>query len=126
MDGDRHGDVCDNGPNTANIDQVDSDGDGLGDACEPTPRPCIFGMPAFPMGLAGLFITKFILRRRRHRPRRCDGNMPGAPDELLDDGCTMGELTACVVPQANEWRRQGRLSSKDVGRRKIRSGRGDN
>ena len=51
-------------------------------------------------------------------------------NELLDDGCTMndvlaecslaahsqGELTACVARQANEWRRQGLLSGKDVGR----------
>ncbi|MCH7995585.1 MAG: hypothetical protein IIB57_14235 [Planctomycetes bacterium] len=27
-----------------------------------------------------------------------------------------GELTACVARQANEWRRQGLLSGKDVGR----------
>ncbi|MCH9002368.1 MAG: hypothetical protein IIC02_07320, partial [Planctomycetes bacterium] len=54
----------------------------------------------------------------------------GVPNELLDDGCTMndvltecslgahshGELTACVARQANEWRRQGLLSGKDVGR----------
>ncbi len=54
----------------------------------------------------------------------------GVPNELLDDGCTMndvlsecsvgahshGELTACVARHANEWRRQGLLSGKDVGR----------
>ena len=54
----------------------------------------------------------------------------GAANQLLDDGCTMndvltecsvgahshGELTACAARQANEWRRQGLLSGKDVGR----------
>ncbi|MCH9035304.1 MAG: hypothetical protein IID42_12520, partial [Planctomycetes bacterium] len=54
----------------------------------------------------------------------------GVPNVLLDDGCTMndvltecsvgahshGELTACVARHANEWRRQGLLSGKDVGR----------
>ena len=54
----------------------------------------------------------------------------GVPNQLLDDGCTMtdvltecsvgahshGELTACVARHANEWRRQGLLSGKDVGR----------
>ncbi|MCH8148091.1 MAG: hypothetical protein IH987_08895 [Planctomycetes bacterium] len=54
----------------------------------------------------------------------------GVINELLDDGCTMsdvltecstgardeGKLTACVARHANEWRRQGLLSDKDVGR----------
>ena len=54
----------------------------------------------------------------------------GVPNQLLDDGCTMndvlsecsvgarshGKLTACVARHANEWRRQGFLSGKDVGR----------
>lgn len=52
--------------------------------------------------------------------------MPGVPDELLDDGCTMGELTACVVRQANAWRRQGLRFSKDVGRSRIHSRGADN
>jgi hypothetical protein len=29
------GDVCDNCPNDANADQADSDGNGIGDVCEP-------------------------------------------------------------------------------------------
>ena len=54
----------------------------------------------------------------------------GVPNGLLDDGCTMndvlgecsdgarshGKSTACVVRHANEWRRQGLLSGKNVGR----------
>ena len=54
----------------------------------------------------------------------------GVTNELLDDGCTMndvlsecslgahshGESIACVARQANDWRRQGLLSGKDVGR----------
>ncbi len=36
-DGDGVGDVCDNCPTVYNTDQTDSDGDGLGDACDPTP-----------------------------------------------------------------------------------------
>ena len=54
----------------------------------------------------------------------------GVPNQLPDDGCTMmdvltecsvgahshGELTACVARHANEWRRQGLLSGKNVGR----------
>ena len=33
-DGDGVGDACDNCVNTPNADQQDSDGDGIGDACE--------------------------------------------------------------------------------------------
>ncbi|MCH7994382.1 MAG: hypothetical protein IIB57_08055 [Planctomycetes bacterium] len=54
----------------------------------------------------------------------------GVTNELLDDGCTMndvlsecsagarghGKSTACVARHANQWRRQGLLSGKDVGR----------
>jgi hypothetical protein len=37
MDGDGHGDSCDNCPSVANASQEDSDGDGMGDACDDTP-----------------------------------------------------------------------------------------
>jgi len=57
----------------------------------------------------------------------CDTSIANA---ILDDGCTMndvltacavsahshGEFISCVVRHANEWRRQGLLSGKDVGR----------
>ncbi len=32
-DNDQHGDVCDNCPYTSNIEQEDSNNDGIGDAC---------------------------------------------------------------------------------------------
>ena len=85
---------------------VDSDGDGFVDDCD----DCLDSD-----------LTELIIL----------GDCPtGVPNELLDDGCTMkdvltecsvgahshGQLTACVVRQANEWRRQGLLSGKDVGR----------
>lgn len=33
-DGDGHYDLCDNCPNVPNVDQMDTDGDGIGDACD--------------------------------------------------------------------------------------------
>jgi hypothetical protein len=38
-DGDTHGDACDNCPDDDNEDQADSDGDGVGNVCEPAPPP---------------------------------------------------------------------------------------
>jgi hypothetical protein len=65
-------DDTDNCPNTYNPDQVDADGDGIGDACEPgadptpTPDPSAIPEPAtlvlFGIGLLGLLAA---LRKRR-------------------------------------------------------------
>jgi len=86
--------------------EVDSDGDGLVDDCD----ACIDS------DLAKLIVVE-----------ECP---TGVANGLLDNGCTMndvltecsagahshGKLTACVARHANEWRRQGLLSGKDVGR----------
>ncbi len=86
--------------------EADCDGDGIIDDCD----ACL-----------GSDLTKLIVV----------GECPtGVPNQLLEDGCTMsdvlsecsvgarshGKSTACVARHANEWRRQGLLSGKDVGR----------
>ena len=92
-------------PDECDVD-VDFDGDGFLDECD----ACLDS------DLAELILVE-----------EC---ATGVPNELLDDGCTMndvlnectvgahshGKLTACVARHTNEWRRQGLLSGKDVGR----------
>jgi len=86
--------------------EADSDHDGLLDDCDACPRS----------DLAKLIVIN-----------DCETSVPNT---LLENGCTMmdvlngcmfaahshGEMTACAARHANEWRRQGLLSGKDVGR----------
>ena len=55
-DGDGVPDYQDNCPNDANADQKDSDHDGLGDVCDPTPYPMPVGGIVVPVNRLGLLV----------------------------------------------------------------------
>jgi len=61
-------DGLDNCPGNVNDDQTDSDGDGLGDPCDPTPLP----EPTFAVGLAVGVLVLSRVRRPRSRRRAHD------------------------------------------------------
>jgi len=70
-DGDGVIDDCDNCPSTANADQLDSDSNGVGDACEPAGGCCGATGPVAPLGLAiGMLLIGRFRRRNATRPRR--------------------------------------------------------
>ena len=83
MDADGVGDICDNCPEDPNPDQDDTDGDGLGDECDP------YICPDPDIGPAG--------------PEVCDGwdnDCDGLIDELLDEEglpCETGWLGVCEL-----------------------------
>ncbi|RME01120.1 MAG: hypothetical protein D6812_08600, partial [Deltaproteobacteria bacterium] len=71
-DGDDFGDTCDNCPEVFNNDQVDSDGDGIGSACDANDtcaaisRLTPAGRTGTLFGLLLLPITLLAVLRRRH------------------------------------------------------------
>jgi subtilisin-like proprotein convertase family protein len=72
-DGDAIPDCVDNCPNVANTAQIDSNGNGVGDACEPPPagQPCgacgAGGPIVLPLTALGLMTFRFAARRRSRR-----------------------------------------------------------
>ena len=82
-DGDHVGNVCDNCPGIANPDQADADHNGTGDACE----ACIAGAPCQPTNACSVGIT------------RCTGLGAVCDDTLLPqpDGTVCGAGAVCFA-----------------------------
>jgi Zn-dependent metalloprotease len=75
-DGDGSIDLADNCPAVANAEQVDTDHDGLGDACDPTPTPEPEALGGAAAALAALVLSARSVRSAAARRSRCPCRRP--------------------------------------------------